>query len=1062
MHFLNRLTPSTTSLHTKLMLILALLVGLALISVTFVLIEHERQIRFAELEERADRMTDLISQSVAYSVWNVDLVAIDDLLTSFASDPEVVHVSVKAVGYGDLKEISKSPQSLINPLVRVKAINFSAANTDLQKIGEVRVVFSRALVEGAIVAAHRTALALVAIILAILYVGTFVLLKRLVSIPVNRLEFMVDRIASGDLDARCSVESNDELGKLGERVNMMAVHLKESDRSLRNVQENLSITLDSIGDAVIVTDEQGCITRMNPTAERLTGWLQANALNQHLDKVFCITNAKTNLPGVSPVQKVFEHGQIVALENGTVLHALDGRQYQIADSAAPIRKPNGDVVGVVLVFSDVSDKYKMEHELISTQRHMQSILDAIPDPLFEVDMNGLILRYHAHRNELLAAPQQNLAGKRFVDILPPEASQVCMDAIQDATINGWSTGATYALPLPQGETWFELSVAAMPEVDNTGTRFTVLARDITERKLAEAKLKLAANVFVNAGEGIMITDPQDIIVDVNTAFSRITGYSREEAIGQKSSILKSDIHDESFYEQIWRELIEVGSWNGEVWSRHKNGAAYAEMMAVNAVRDSEGNVLHYVAIFTDITDIKNHQSQLEYIAHFDTLTNLPNRVLLAERLQQAMLQAIRSKKQLVVAFLDLDGFKEINDRYSHEIGDKVLVMLSQRLNDILREDDTLARLGGDEFVAVIIDLEDPTDSLYLVERLLTATEQPIKIDNIELQVSASIGVTSFPQTQEIDAEQLMRQADQAMYQAKIKGKNRYHIFDAAQDNNLRWHHESLERICLALKQSEFVLYYQPKVNLRSGQIVGAEALIRWQHPEKGLLSPAEFLPTIEDNQISVAVGEWVIDTALTQLEQWNNEGLDFLEVSVNVGARQLQQDDFVERLRLLLSKHPQVKPSKLQIEVLETSALADIEKVSNVIEECARIGVEFAMDDFGTGYSSLTYLKQLNVAMLKIDQSFVRDMLDDQDDLAILQGVIGLAETFNRQVIAEGVETLEHGAALLKLGCELAQGYGIARPMPASDLPSWVADWPMKKAWHDLRCLDVEVQPPKS
>ncbi len=448
----------------------------------------------------------------------------------------------------------------------------------------------------------------------------------------------------------------------------------------------------------------------------------------------------------------------------------------------------------------------------------------------------------------------------------------------------------------------------------------------------------------------------------------------------------------------------------------------------------------------DITERKAHESQLEHIAHFDALTNLPNRVLLADRLHQAMAQAQRRGQQLAVTYLDLDGFKTINDHHGHEAGDQVLIALAQRMNEVLRQGDTLARLGGDEFVAVLIDLEDPSASAPLLNRLLVAASQPVQVGELSLQVSASLGVTFYPQSQEIDADQLLRQADQAMYLAKVAGKGRYQIFDATQDRHLRGEHESLERMRHALENHEFVLHYQPKINMRTGQCVGVEALIRWQHPEKGLLAPALFLPVMEDHPLAVAVGEWVIDTALTQIEHWAAAGLD-MEVSVNIGARQLQQSDFVERLQAILAAHPKVHPGSLTLEVLETSALEDIASVSQLIEVCAQMGVMFALDDFGTGYSSLTYLKRLRVTLLKIDQSFVRDMLDDPDDLAILEGIIGLAAAFRRQVIAEGVETIAHGSMLLELGCELAQGYGIARPMPAAQLPQWWQAWRPDAAW---------------
>jgi diguanylate cyclase (GGDEF)-like protein len=401
---------------------------------------------------------------------------------------------------------------------------------------------------------------------------------------------------------------------------------------------------------------------------------------------------------------------------------------------------------------------------------------------------------------------------------------------------------------------------------------------------------------------------------------------------------------------------------------------------------------------------------------------------------------------LAVAYLDLDGFKAINDSFGHDAGDQLLMAVSARMRDTLRDGDTLARIGGDEFVAVLVDLSDVGACVPLLTRLLAAASQTLQVGEHKLQVSASLGVTFYPQSDDVEAEQLLRQADQAMYQAKTAGKNRFHIFDAEQDRSARGHHESLEHIRRALVQQEFVLFYQPKVNMRTGQVIGAEALIRWQHPQQGLLAPGMFLPVIENHPLAVDIGEWVLHTALTQMELWHSQGLD-LPVSVNVGARQLQQPDFVSRLAEILAQHPQVRPSCLELEVLETSALGDIAGVSQVIETCRAMGVMFALDDFGTGYSSLTYLKRLPVTLLKIDQSFVRDMLADPDDLAILQGVIGLAQAFHRQVIAEGVETRAHGARLLELGCELAQGYGIARPMPAVSMPQWVGNWHTQAVW---------------
>jgi diguanylate cyclase (GGDEF)-like protein/PAS domain S-box-containing protein len=676
------------------------------------------------------------------------------------------------------------------------------------------------------------------------------------------------------------------------------------------------------------------------------------------------------------------------------------------------------------------------------------ILDGVRDPLFVKDNDHKLRVVNRAFCDAFGLNLEAVIGQTLADHVPPNEREHFLAVDREVLDSGLPNMCEESLTV--GDLTRTIVTTKTCMVSPSGNKLLVGSiHDITQRKHAESKLQLAANVFSHTREGITITDAQGIIMDVNEAFTRITGYSREDAIGQNPRILGSGRHDKSFYTGMWGALTEQGHWSGEIWNRRKDGEVFAEMLTISSVKDAEGVVQQYVALFSDITAIKVHQSQLEHIAHFDALTNLPNRVLLADRLQQAMSQAQRRGEQLAVAYLDLDGFKAINDCHGHETGDQVLITLAKRMKETLREGDTLARIGGDEFVAVLIDLEDTSASVPLLNRMLAAAALPVQVGGLMLQVSASLGVTFYPQADDLESDQLLRQADQAMYQAKLAGKNRYHVFDAALDNRLRFLHESLERTRLALENREFVLHYQPKVNIHSGQVIGAEALIRWQHPEKGLLAPASFLPVIEDHPLAVDVGEWVIYTALTQIEAWHAAGLD-LPVSVNIGARQLQQTGFVKRLQAILEKHPQVNPGSLELEVLETSALADMAQVSQVIEDCAKIGVKFALDDFGTGYSSLTYLKSLHVAQLKIDQSFVRDMLDDPDDLAILQGVIGLATAFNREVIAEGVETVAHGTALLKLGCQLAQGYGIARPMPPEQLPDWVATWKPDAAWRAL------------
>jgi diguanylate cyclase (GGDEF)-like protein/PAS domain S-box-containing protein len=582
--------------------------------------------------------------------------------------------------------------------------------------------------------------------------------------------------------------------------------------------------------------------------------------------------------------------------------------------------------------------------------------------------------------------------------------------------------------------------------------------DITQRKAAEERLQVAASVFSHASEGIMITDPAGTIIDVNQAFCQITGYAHDEVIGCNARLLNSGHQDKTFYATMWGALKTQGEWTGEVWNRRKSGEVYSELLSISAVHNADGQVQRYVALFSDITKQKEYEARLVQIAHFDALTGLPNRMLLADRLRQAMVLSLRSRRKLAVLFLDLDGFKTINDTYGHETGDRLLIALSVRMRDTLRDGDTLARIGGDEFVGVLVGIQDPMNCVDLLERLRDAAAQPVQVDGHWMQVSASIGVAFYPQDEGVDAEQLLRQADQAMYQAKVTGKNRFHIFDAAQDRDVRLRHENLEHVVRAIDRNELVLHYQPKVNMRTGEVLGAEALIRWQHPQDGLLMPGAFLPALEGHPLTVRLGCWVLEQAVRQIAAWKAQGLH-VPISVNVDAQQLNQVGFVEDLRALLRRHPQVEPGDLELEILETSALSDIAQVSSVIVACREIGVSFALDDFGTGYSSLNYLRHLPARMLKIDQSFVRDMLVDPEDLAILDGVIGLSVAFRRRVIAEGVETAAHGQLLLRLGCDWGQGYAIARPMPAEDMPAWVATWQPDPDWKHTPRLHREDLP---
>jgi diguanylate cyclase (GGDEF)-like protein/PAS domain S-box-containing protein len=606
--------------------------------------------------------------------------------------------------------------------------------------------------------------------------------------------------------------------------------------------------------------------------------------------------------------------------------------------------------------------------------------------------------------------------------------------------------------------WSRWEVIPWRAGDGSVGGIVLFAENVTERRAVEDRLRLGATVFTGAREGITITDCTGKILEVNDAFTRITGYTRKEVLGLNPRMLQSGLHSGEFYENMWNSLNRDGHWSGEIWNRTKGGDIYPEMLTVNAIHNAKGEVEQFVGLFTDITELKEKEQRLEHIARYDALTGLPNRALFGDRLRQAMAHTHWKKGLLAVACFDVDGFKAINDRYGHATGDGLLTALAFRMKRALREGDTLARLGGDEFAAVILDLEDNNACLATLNRLLAAAGEEAQIGEVTLRVSASAGVTFYPQNEDVDADVLLRQAGQAMYQAKLAGRNCFRMFDPSQDQIVRGRHENIEHIRQALAARQFVLYYQPKVNMRTGKVIGAEALIRWQHPERGLLPPGMFLPVIEDHPLAVELGEWVIETALTQMESWLAEGFE-LPVSVNVSAIELQLPDFADRLRAHLAAHPQVKPANLELEVVETSAVQDVMRTSQLLTACREIGVAIGLDDFGTGYSSLTYLKRLPANVLKIDQSFVRDMLEEPENLTILEGVLGLAAAFHRVVIAEGVETAEHGLMLLQMGCDLAQGFGIAASMPARELRAWAAAWRPDPRWADVPVVRADNRP---
>ena len=607
---------------------------------------------------------------------------------------------------------------------------------------------------------------------------------------------------------------------------------------------------------------------------------------------------------------------------------------------------------------------------------------------------------------------------------------------------------TLRMPRAGGWHWLEATLLVI-ERDRMGHPLRLLATlaDVHDEHQARERQLMSLSLFQHLHEGLLITDAEHRALDVNPAYTQILGIPRDELLGTVPSMLRPAPADPVARQQraaMWAALREHGSWRGELLERRRNGELCTLRTTISAVFGPAQDLRYHVLVISDITQQQQQRDQLERQAHFDELTRLPNRARLAELLDDAMRAADRDGYLLVVCYLDLDRFKPVNDRHGHAAGDRLLAELAGRLRSALRSrehwTDSAARLGGDEFV-LLLRAGTLEEARLAVERVLRVVSQPYVVDPAvdAVQITSSMGATVYP-IDRSDADTLLRHADHAMYGAKQAGRNGYLFFDPEHRRRTEERALAIGRIQEALDQQELVLYYQPKVDMRSGHVHGFEALLRWEHPAQGLVAPLQFLPLIENTGLSSRVGDWVIAQALDHLSSWRRDGLDF-SVSVNVSARHLQEPDFALRLSELLARHAEPLASHLEIEVLETAAHADIDTTSALLARCRAMGVRFALDDFGTGYSTLTYLKRLPVDVLKIDRSFVHHMLEDAQDRAIVEGVIGLAGTFGCLVVAEGVESPAQARMLLELGCTLGQGTGIASPMPSSQVASWVREY---------------------
>lgn len=679
---------------------------------------------------------------------------------------------------------------------------------------------------------------------------------------------------------------------------------------------------------------------------------------------------------------------------------------------------------------------------VVSEELLRSLVNGSDDAIISKTLEGLVTSWNPAAETMFGYQASEIIGQSVLNLFPEELLHEEREIISRIA-SGERIHHYETIRKRKDGSTFPASITVSPIRDERQAIVgaSKIVRDITIKRALVDEMRMSASVFEFAREAIIIADDEGRFIRVNKAFSDITGYTAQDVVGQTPNLFKSSRQGPEVHLKMLIELKDKGFCQGEVWSRKKSGQAFAALVNVTRVNQSGGLPDRHIAIFADITAIREQQELMERMAHFDLLTNLPNRFLLTDRLEQALKKCDSNGGELAVVYADLDGFKQVNDDLGHALGDEVLTIVSKRMQAALEEGDTIARIGGDEFVILLMFDRPQKNHLDKLRGVLDACKQPIQIEHHHVSISATAGVTVYP-ADESTAELLLRHADQAMYEAKQIGKNRIKFFDAIRDKNARDTYSLIQDLEVAIERDALFLEYQPKVDLLSGRIVGAEALLRWRRAQDKTVYPDEFIRPVEQLPIIEKIGGWVMRQALLQLEQLHALGFDF-PISINIAPRHFLANQFSTMVQDMVNEHESFIRDKrlLEIEIIETQEFSNLAKVARIMNECIRSGVRFSLDDFGTGYSSLAYLKELPVETLKIDRSFIAGMTHNQPDLLLVKGIIGLAKAFNLEIVAEGTEQRDQAELLASLGCAHVQGYGVARPMPAPVFQKWCRRW---------------------
>ncbi|PID43182.1 MAG: hypothetical protein CSA52_04280 [Gammaproteobacteria bacterium] len=805
-------------------------------------------------------------------------------------------------------------------------------------------------------------------------------------------------------------------------LNRLILSLKVS----RELQESL---FGSFPDSVLVVNTEGTIVKANSLASQITGYSIDQLVGLKVESLF-------------PQNIRFDHPAFTNSTFGNRESRLYGKQEHLSilakneeeipvDIAIDYANP---ITGKVAILNirDIREEKRVRDKLLERESMLNQAqaISKVGCWKWELESDQLLLSQEAKRIYQFGMDEEHFTPERLIQKIPPQEKEIVANAINESVLLEKPYHVLHHLKSGSGDQTIVEQFGEVTKNEN-GKVVAMLGvvRDVTEQKYNEYMLQLANNVFNHSAEAIMVTDTERRILRVNRAFETITYYNQSEVAGKNPDrFMRSDKYTDDFYNNVSAVLEATDLWTGELWDKRKNGEVFPSRHTVSAVRDKDGEVIQYIDLFSDITEKKKQEEYIYKLAHYDQLTQLPNRALFLDRLRQSIIRARRKNNLVGLMFIDLDRFKYVNDTLGHEAGDELLAVISGRLLSVVREQDTVSRLGGDEFTVILEDISDSHNSQLVANKIIKQVCKPVTIDGNEVTVGASIGISTYPEHGEQE-DVLIKCADTAMYHAKESGRNQSKIYDLSMSEvtSEKFHMERLLR--KAIDNEEFDLYFQPQINITEGVVSGCEALVRWNHPEHGVIGPVQFIPLAEETGLIIPLGEWVLKNALTRAAGWKKQGLEFLSVSVNVSSRQLSTPNFARQVRQLI-KSTRVDTRQLELEITESAVMENPGLVITELNQIREFGVSISLDDFGTGYSSLSYLRKLPVSKVKIDRSFVRDINLDRDDEEIVKAIIAMSKTLGLEVIAEGVETKDHIDFILQTDCEQVQGYYYSQPLP--------------------------------